>query len=246
MRILSFSLPTKLLSTNGTLVLKGNGEPTPNINPPEIGTIWVDTKTGELFVCLDNTFNKNIWKSCCSNKLIKPLDEPFAFIENATKGTFLSLSQTLNEFTLVFYGEGWKTGNYHYFFHSYPQNSESNSWANDAYYGNGFTVRKNCGGFSYKYLNSPPGESKLVVIFSWNSTGVNIKFFDPSQNFKKVYSSNAPIPACPMQSLVIGAYNSKNDYSLGGTIYRAEIYDKAFPTDQFPVLAQKIVERYGG
>jgi len=49
-----------------------------------------------------------------------------------------------------------------------------------------------------------------------------------------------------MQSLVIGAYNSKNDYSLGGTIYRAEIYDKAFPTDQFPVLAQKIVERYGG
>lgn len=35
--------------------------PTTNVNPEEYPTSWVNTLTGERFVCIDNTVDANVW-----------------------------------------------------------------------------------------------------------------------------------------------------------------------------------------
>jgi len=36
--------------------------PTTSINPEEVNVIWYNKKTGEIFICINNTPNKNVWK----------------------------------------------------------------------------------------------------------------------------------------------------------------------------------------
>jgi len=38
------------------------GLPTIDINPSSLYATWLNTLTGEIFVCLDNTRNANVWK----------------------------------------------------------------------------------------------------------------------------------------------------------------------------------------
>jgi hypothetical protein len=44
--------------------------PTTNVNPPDKGVLWLNLKTGEIFVCIDNTENKNIWIGSKDNIII--------------------------------------------------------------------------------------------------------------------------------------------------------------------------------
>lgn len=39
-------------------------DPTTTINPKIVGAFYINTKTAKLFVCTDNTINKNVWKMC--------------------------------------------------------------------------------------------------------------------------------------------------------------------------------------
>jgi len=224
-------------------IYKATSDPTPDVNPAEKGAIWINETSGEIWVCTDNTPGANWWKSCCSGGIIKPLDQPLFTLENITAGTFKQLPAQVNAFTLAFYGKDWQSGNYHYFFHSYQTDTESSTWANDAYYGNGFTVRKNCG-FDYSYLNSPPAGQELVAIFGWDESGVVIKFYDPNDSYKEVYSATASEGTCPTRNLTIGAYDTKNSYPLGGIIYRVEFYDSKLDPNDFPAIAQRIVSTY--
>jgi len=38
-----------------------SGNPTTDVNPPIKHILWLNTNTGEIFVCIDNTPNNNIW-----------------------------------------------------------------------------------------------------------------------------------------------------------------------------------------
>ncbi|GEM_PF-3031213 len=50
-------------------------DPTPSINPPQLGVLWINGVTGEEFICIDNTKNKNVWKSN-RGRVIAPPDLP--------------------------------------------------------------------------------------------------------------------------------------------------------------------------
>lgn len=42
-------------------IYTGTSDPSTNINPKILGAFYINTKTAKLFVCTDNTFNKNVW-----------------------------------------------------------------------------------------------------------------------------------------------------------------------------------------
>lgn len=48
-------------SGGGTAVQIGSSNPTPTTNPLLVGSLFFNTFSGELFVCQDNTFDKNVW-----------------------------------------------------------------------------------------------------------------------------------------------------------------------------------------
>lgn len=59
-------------------IYSGPNDPTANINPKIIGAFYINTKTAKLFVCTDNTFNKNVWSICNPDiKLPKIPEMPF-------------------------------------------------------------------------------------------------------------------------------------------------------------------------
>ena len=43
-------------------VIRSNENPTITTNPSEKGILWVNYATNEIFVCIDNTYDNNIWK----------------------------------------------------------------------------------------------------------------------------------------------------------------------------------------
>lgn len=45
-------------------IYTGSVDPNNRINPKILGAFYINTKTAKLFVCTDNTFNKNVWKMC--------------------------------------------------------------------------------------------------------------------------------------------------------------------------------------
>lgn len=45
-----------------------NYDPTTSINPPKIPVSWLNTSSGEVFVCIDNTTNNNVWISTSVGK----------------------------------------------------------------------------------------------------------------------------------------------------------------------------------
>ncbi|TEY00360.1 hypothetical protein [Campylobacter sp. US33a] len=40
---------------------KVGADPTDDVNPLKVGVTWVNTTTGEIFICIDNTENANVW-----------------------------------------------------------------------------------------------------------------------------------------------------------------------------------------
>lgn len=53
-------------------IYSGPTDPTKTINPKIIGAFYINVKTAKLFVCTDNTFNKNVWKMCNPDIVIPP------------------------------------------------------------------------------------------------------------------------------------------------------------------------------
>lgn len=52
-------------------ITKSNTNPSINRNPSELGELWVNYTTNEIFMCTDNTTNLNIWKGN-KNTIIAP------------------------------------------------------------------------------------------------------------------------------------------------------------------------------
>lgn len=50
--------------------------PSTNINPKIIGAFYINTKTAKLFVCKDNTINKNVWEMCNPDVKIPEIPVP--------------------------------------------------------------------------------------------------------------------------------------------------------------------------
>ena len=45
-------------------IYTGVTDPSPTVNPKIIGAFYINTQTAKLFVCTDNTINRNVWKIC--------------------------------------------------------------------------------------------------------------------------------------------------------------------------------------
>jgi hypothetical protein len=219
-------------------------KPTIKVNPPTTGAIWIDTKDADIYFCVDNTQDKNVWISI-KGDIVKPLDQPLVTLTDITKATMVDAGKSLdNGYTLVFYGEGWQSGNYHNFFRSYDNNG---NWKNDAYYGNGFTVRKNCP-FGYNYLNTPPSGEPLVAIFRFDPNGYLIRFYKVNTSVAvqtpptKVYETSGGINVCPgTTQFCIYASDCNGSSPLGGTIYKFELYDTPIPDSDLDAIANRIV-----
>ena len=41
-----------------------NVDPTATINPKIVGAFYINSKTAVVWVCIDNTLNKNVWEIC--------------------------------------------------------------------------------------------------------------------------------------------------------------------------------------
>jgi hypothetical protein len=226
---------------------QANGKPDIKTNPPQVGAIWIDTQDLDIYICVDNTTDKNVWRSIKGN-VVKPLETPTLTLENISSPQMVELPEEINNgFTLVFYGEGWQSGNYHYFFHSYDANG---NWLNDAYYGNGFTVRKNCG-FSYQYLSTPPYGEKLVAVFRFAPDGYLVRFYRVSSSVAIAIPSltnayekaGSNIVSCPhMKKVCLYANDCSGKNPLGGTIYKFELYNIPLPDEEIDAIAQRIVE----
>lgn len=50
-------------SSKSMKVIEGSSDPVTSLNPSEVGIYYLNTSSGELFVCIDNTSNDNVWKS---------------------------------------------------------------------------------------------------------------------------------------------------------------------------------------
>ena len=61
-------------------IYTGPNDPTATINPKIIGAFYINTKTAKLFICTNNSINKNIWTIC--NPDIKIPDPVMTFDSN--------------------------------------------------------------------------------------------------------------------------------------------------------------------
>lgn len=62
---------------NPVTVFNGSGRPSATTNPSGVGAIWVDTATGQGYVCTDATKNANVWKNITDVRhydLLTPFD----------------------------------------------------------------------------------------------------------------------------------------------------------------------------
>lgn len=58
-------------------IYTGPTDPTKTINPKIIGAFYINTKTAKLFVCIDNTFNKNVWEMCNPDVVMPDIPSTF-------------------------------------------------------------------------------------------------------------------------------------------------------------------------
>jgi hypothetical protein len=56
-------------------IYTGTVNPSTNINPKIIGAFYINTKTAKLFVCKDNTINRNVWEMCNPDVVIPEMPE---------------------------------------------------------------------------------------------------------------------------------------------------------------------------
>ena len=240
---ISFAIPTNLggEGSGECLCFYGTKKPATNINPPKVGALYINTASGELWVCIKNEQNKNWWKNIVTGEIVKPLKKPIWTEENISQPTKAVVSLP-TAVTIILYGHGWNSGNYHYLFRSYHSNG---GWGNDMYYGNGFTVRQNCG-FNYQYINTPPsGNQDLVAIVAWDSNGWELSFFtkDANGNWNETYHKTGGLKWCGADYVCLYADKCGNPTApLGGTIYKAEIYDSRIPHDQFTNYVSRITQ----
>lgn len=60
-------------------IYTGVVNPSTNINPKIVGAFYINTKTAKLFVCKDNTINKNVWEMCNPDVVIPEIPRKFKF-----------------------------------------------------------------------------------------------------------------------------------------------------------------------
>jgi len=132
------------------------------------------------------------------------------------------------DFTLILDAEGFKTGNYHGVF-SVSNNQCCNV---DAYYGNGFTKRVNvsCGGYTYKYCNTPPTTGIFVFRIMYGL--YKLEVFDSSGN--KVYNDDWKMYSYNRTSnkIHIGCDGCGNAWHHQGAIIKRLLFYDRFLTDE--------------
>jgi len=90
-------------SNNADYVSTSN--PTNKVNPSGVGAVWINSSTGEIFVCTDNSYNMNKWVGQLgtiigpytldffgdnSEKVLMPLDGDFSDLEGHSVSTYNS------------------------------------------------------------------------------------------------------------------------------------------------------------
>jgi len=51
------------VTTKGSGITLSTGDPTVSTNPASLGTMFVNTTSGETYVCTDITAGSNVWKN---------------------------------------------------------------------------------------------------------------------------------------------------------------------------------------
>ena len=103
----------------GSEAMKGSSDPVNGTNPADgVGTLWINTTTGEMFICTDATTNANEWANVGEGSgdvvYVPPVTESFGGIGGGTSsgynsgGTEVSYIQ---KFSLVSNGNASHVGN---------------------------------------------------------------------------------------------------------------------------------------
>jgi len=78
-------------------IIRSNENPTTTINPSENGILWVNYTTNEIFVCMDNTLNQNIWKGNNGTSISPKPVYKFDILGDNSAVSFLQLDDDLTD-----------------------------------------------------------------------------------------------------------------------------------------------------
>lgn len=76
-------------------ITKSSTNPSTNTNPTELGALWVNYTTNEIFVCKDNTTDQNVWKGNNKTTISTKPFYKFDILENYSAVSFLQLDDDL-------------------------------------------------------------------------------------------------------------------------------------------------------
>lgn len=72
-------------------------DPSVNVNPPQTGAVWINATTGEIFTCIDNTENRNIWKSQFGRVIAPSSVPPFDILNDNSCVAYFPFNGNAND-----------------------------------------------------------------------------------------------------------------------------------------------------
>ena len=78
-------------------VIRSNQNPTVTTNPSEKGILWANYATNEIFMCMDNTLNQNIWKGNNGTSISPKPVYKFDILGDNSAVSFLQLDDDLTD-----------------------------------------------------------------------------------------------------------------------------------------------------
>lgn len=78
-------------------VIRSNQNPTVTTNPSEKGILWANYSTNEIFMCMDNTLNQNIWKGNNGTSISPKPVYKFDILGDNSAVSFLQLDDDLTD-----------------------------------------------------------------------------------------------------------------------------------------------------
>jgi len=133
------------------------------------------------------------------------------------------------ELTVIQIWQNASLGNYH----CTLETRKGDAWRNDAYFGNNFTLRKNCP-FSYSYVQAPPSDA--IHVYTLNATNFNFYQYDLQGNHIRTITTNNHF--CNADWLYVGGRKGGNWEHPNGKILYLLVYNKALNPDEIEEVVE--------
>ena len=90
-----------------TVVRPGEPSVSENFSTPDV--MWINKNTGEIFISIDNTPDKNIWVSAGTDKIVQPVPpaDKFDFFSDNRMKAFYKLDKNLNDVGGKYHGKDY-------------------------------------------------------------------------------------------------------------------------------------------